>query len=384
MTRRNWFIVGVVLLFLVGGLWVAGSTRNNTVASANFLATPISSLSESPVTAKGSIVPARYARLSFGMSGTVAQILVKEGDRVKAGDVLAQLDTGDLKLQVQATQDALDISTATLTQAKTGGTPDEIAAAEANLKNAHAQYDRAKNGPAEADLAILVANLAKANAAVQLAQAAYDRVGGASNPMIGMLPQSLQLQQSSQDFQIAQANYDLKTKVDAATLAAAEAASHNAQVALDLRKNGARPADLAVAQARVRQARTALAQAQAALAKATLTAAFDGTVTSVVLRQGETVSTGAPAITIADLSHLRVETTDLDEWGAARVKVGQPARVSVNAFASKILTGKVVNIASQSVTLSTGDISYVVTIALDQQDPNVRWGMTAKVEFQRQ
>ncbi|MBI4788010.1 MAG: efflux RND transporter periplasmic adaptor subunit [Chloroflexi bacterium] len=383
MTRRNWFILGAVLLFLMGGLWVAGSTRHNPIASGNIVASPVSSV-ESAVTAKGSIVPARYARLAFGTSGTVARVLVKEGDKVKAGDVLAHLDTGDLILQAQAVQDALDVSVATLAQAKTGGTPGEIAAAEANLRSAQAAYDRAQVGPTEADLAILIANVRKAKAAVEIAQAAYDRVGGATNPMIGMLPQSLQLQQALLDFQIAQANYELKIKVDTATLAAAEAAIHNAQVALDLRTNGARPAEIAVSEARVRQARTALAQAQAALAKASLTASFDGTVTSIALRQGEMITAGAPAVTIADLSQLRVETTDLDEWGAARVKLGQPVKVSLNAFASKILTGKVVNIASQSVTLSTGDTSYVVTIALDQQDPEVRWGMTAKVEFQKQ
>ena len=53
----------------------------------------------------------------------------------------------------------------------------------------------------------------------------------------------------------------------------------------------------------------------------------------------------------------------------------------MNAFNDKQLSGKVSNIAYQSVTLPTGDISYVVTVALDNQDTALRWGMTVKVEF---
>ncbi len=381
MTRRNLFIIGVLVILLVCGFAVVSTLQSAGEAARKAAATPTAAPVQSRVTAKASLVPARYAKLSFATTGIVAQVMVNQGDKVKAGDVLGMLDTGDLKLQVQNAQDSLDIAAATLAQAKGGGTPDEIAAAEANLRNAAAQLDRAKNGPSKADLEILKANLAKADAALQNAQAAYDRAGGASNPMIGMLPQSLQLQQAYQDYAVARANYELKTQVDAATLASAEAAFLNAQAALDLKKNGARAADLAVHEARLRQAKTALAQAQASLAKATLAAPFDGTVTAVSLRQGEMITAGTPALTIADLSQMQVETVDLDEWGAARIEVGQPVKVLVNAFEGKTLTGRVSSVASESVTLSTGDIAYIVTIALDQQDPGVRWGMTVKVEF---
>jgi multidrug resistance efflux pump len=62
--------------------------------------------------------------------------------------------------------------------------------------------------------------------------------------------------------------------------------------------------------------------------------------------------------------------------------VGQPARIRVNAFNDKTLTAKVTEIAGQSVLLASGDVSYPVTLVLDRQDPELRWGMTVKVEFQ--
>jgi HlyD family secretion protein len=148
-----------------------------------------------------------------------------------------------------------------------------------------------------------------------------------------------------------------------------------------LKKKGAREQDIAVAEKRVDQARTALEQAQAQLSKATLKAPIAGTITEVRIRVGEIAQAGQPVITVADLSQLKVKTTDLDEFGTARVKVGQPVRIRVNAFTDKSLTGKVTEIGDQSVLLASGDVAYPVTILLDQQDAELRWGMTVKVEF---
>ena len=105
---------------------------------------------------------------------------------------------------------------------------------------------------------------------------------------------------------------------------------------------------------------------------------------SILTTIGIIIGVGAVIATVADTSRWRVETTDLDEWSTARVKVGQAVKVTVNALANKVLPGKVTNIASQAVTLSTGEVSYAVTILLDPTDAELRWGMTAKVEFQKQ
>lgn len=405
------------------------------------------SIAEAIITAKGEVVPETFAHVAFNVGGTVAQIPVKEGQAVKKGNTLAILDTSDLQLQVKTAQDNLALAQATLAQAKTPASAEEIAAAQASydsavagleraktgataaeLAAAQAAYNsaasgynsalsslnRAKNGPTQEELQILQATLEKASAAVRVAQSAYDRIGGASNPFSGQTPQALQLQQATQDYQIALSNYNKAVKPDATTVAQAQAAlaQASAQVAqtksalqklqdgataqdiaqaqaqvdsakaqLDLKKKGARPEDIDVAQKRVDQAQTGLEQAKAQLAKATLVAPLDGTITDISLREGELVQPGQAFMTIADLSNLKVQTTDLDEFGTAKVKVGQAATIRVNAFTDKTLTGKVTDIADQSVLLASGDVSYPVTIVLDNQDPALRWGMTVKVEF---
>lgn len=343
--------------------------------------TPSATVSVSAVTAKGSVVPNHFARIAFNVGGTVAKVNVQEGAQVKAGDVIAQLDTKDLEFQVRAAQDALDLAQASLTQAKTPPSDGEIAIAQAAYDGALTQLTRAQRGPTPDDLDILRANLAKSKAMLDQAQAVYDRAGGASNPFIALTPAALQLQAATLDYTSAQANFNKTIKPDPLTIQQAQSGVDQAKAQLDLRKRGPRAEDIAVAQVRVQQAQTALDQANAALAKAKLVAPFDATLTNLNLRVGESVQPGAPVATLADLTSLRVETTDLDEFGAAKVQVGQAVNITINAFTDKTLTGQVTNIAQQSVTLSTGDISYVVQIALDKQDPELRWGMTVKVQF---
>ena len=208
MSRRNWLVVGFLFALLIGGLWLIGTLRNVNLAVQRAVATATpTGIAESLITAKGNIVPNQFARLSFGVGGTIVQVFVKGNDKVRAGEMLAQLDTRDLKFQVQNAQDALNVATTTLAQAKTPATLDDIASAEANLRAAQANYAKAKSGASGPELQIAQANPAKA-------QAAYDRIGGASNPEIGMTPQALALQQATLDYQIAKANYELKVKTD--------------------------------------------------------------------------------------------------------------------------------------------------------------------------
>jgi multidrug resistance efflux pump len=124
-----------------------------------------------------------------------------------------------------------------------------------------------------------------------------------------------------------------------------------------------------------------LTQAQAALADTELHAPMAGTVTSLDVSPGEMASPlrQQAALTLADLDHLRVETTDLSERDVARVAAGQPATVYVEGLGQDI-QGRVVRIAPQATTLG-GDVVYKVVIELDHQPSGLRWGMSVDVEI---
>lgn len=178
------------------------------------------------------------------------------------------------------------------------------------------------------------------------------------------------------------------------------------QAQLDLLHAGERPAAIAAAQAkvdqaqraiaeaelRVTQAETAVAQAaaavvvaetavvaaQSALDKMTLTAPFAGVVANVPVKVGELVSSGFPVLTLADFSEWRIETTDLTELNVVAIKLGDAVNVTIDAFPGITLRGRIVDIAATA-AITRGDVTYAVTIALDDTDLPLRWGMTAFV-----
>lgn len=393
------FLIGMVVAIVAIVLVCAFGGRLASRFAPTPTPTPLSAIgAEEPVvTAKGVIVPIRYARLGFEVSGTLAWRAVKEGEVVKAGQLLARLDTADLELAVRAAE-------ARLAQVKAVPRPEDIAAAEASLAaaqaglkqaqgalaSAQANLDRLLAGPTQLELEMARREIEQARNRLWGAQAERDGVkGNPANPSylkdaaeavvsqaeIGVRMAELRYEQikaGARQEEIAAARAQVQQAQGGLEAARAQVAQAKAQ--LDRAKAGPRPEDIALAEVELERAKIALEKAQ-------LHAPFAGTVVSITAREWETVVLSAPIITLADLSELRVETTDLDEWGAARVKVGDAARITVNAFKDKVLTGKVVAIAKQGVTLPTGDVAYTVTIALDKQDPELRWGMTVKVEF---
>src|SRR6185369_6813903 len=112
--------------------------------------------------------------------------------------------------------------------------------------------------------------------------------------------------------------------------------------------------DLGTAQ--IETAQVQLAEAQQALKDALIVAPFDGVVTSVGLKAGDVTAPTATAITVANLSALVVETSDLDEIGAAKVHVGQSAKVTIAALDKQTVDGTVTEIAPQPSISTSGDV----------------------------
>ncbi|MFQ6058341.1 MAG: HlyD family secretion protein [Anaerolineae bacterium] len=402
-------VVAVIAIGLIGllarGLRSSGSLSPTPTPASQVI------LEEPAVTAEGVIVPVIQTSLSFRTSGTLQKLAVREGETVEAGQLLAQLEATDLEMAVRRAEDSLALNQALLTQTKASPRPEEIAAAQAGLAAAQAgvkqaqaalasaqsNLDKLLAGPTELELELARQEVDQARDQLWAAQAERDGVkGNRANPGYLVDAAEAAVLQAEIGVRMAELRYEqlkagpgqeeiaaARAQVQQAQggLEAAQAQVEQAQAQLEQLKAGPRPEDVAVAEARVRQAETALEEARLALEKTRLIAPFAGTVVEIGAREGESVVTNVPIITLADLSRLQVETTDLDEWGAAKVRVGQRAEVTVNAFDDKVLTGTVVSIASRGKELPTGEVAFTVTIALDEQDPELRWGMTVKVVF---
>jgi multidrug resistance efflux pump len=280
------------------------------------------------IKAIGSFMSANQATLAFLMAGRVQEIKVKEGDKVHVGDVIASLDTSMLDLQVAQAQAALDAANAAL--------------------------DKVKTGPTVQDVTIAKSNLDRAKAALDQAQAAYDRIGGASNPLIEMTPQSLALQQASSAYQAAVAAYS-------------QAVDHPTST------------ELRTAQAQAAQAQAALDLARQNVTNARIKAPFDGSVVWVGPHVGESVSPGAPAVSIADLSHMQVQA-GVDENALATIQLGQSATITADALPGQALTGHVSKIGFLAAT-TAGIVSVPVTIDVDASQTPIDPGLSATVQI---
>ena len=411
MSRRG--IIGIVVAVTVIGLSGLLARGMRSMARTSPTPTPANgtALEKPATTAEGVIVPATWARLSVQVSGTLQEVAVREGDLVEAGQLLAGLDATDLEMALRKAEDALALNRFLLAQTNAAPRPEDVAAAEAGLAvaqagltqaqgtlaSAQANLDKLLNGATQIELDLAQQEVAQARNQLWAAQAERDGVKGqAASTDYRIDVAEAAVLQAEVGVRMAEQKYEqVKAGAREEEIAAARAQVEQAQGGLESAQAQvaqaeaqrtkaqaeARPEDVDVAEAKVRQAETALEEARLALEKARLVAPFAGTVVEIGAREGESVAAHTPLITLADLSRLQVETTDLDEWGMVQVRVGQPARIIVNAFDDKVLTGSVVSITPRGEELSTGDVAFTVTIALDEQDPDLRWEMTTKVEF---
>jgi HlyD family secretion protein len=374
------FIVLAVVVLAVGFIGPRLLSRPPQEPDAVALGEAAPQADETLITGRGMVVPVRWAKLSFPIGGQLEEIGVTTSVTVSAGQVLATLERQELQLQVQLAESELETQQAQLAQLQEGSSQAEIAAAQASYDAAVAAYEELQAGPSAEEKALAEADLDLAERALQRAQAAYDAVS--SLPDIGARPQSLQLEQATIDYQRAKAAYELALAGPSAS-ALKQAASQVASAEARLEElTGAQPSAIKAARASVTRAEVALEQARLRLEQATLYAPFDGTITSLAdLHPGDMVNPGSEVVTIADLSELRVEITDLDEWGAANTSVNQTVDMLVPALNNRNLRGRVTFVASEPTIHPSGAVFYKALVSLDQQEPALRWGNSVRIRL---
>ena len=335
-------------------------------------------LASERIIAEGRVIPVKSAALSFSIGGLVTQVPVALGDRVEAGKLLAQLDTKQLEFQLAQQEANVASAQAKLNQLKRGPTAETTAAAQQNLASAQATYDALLH-PAASELATLKTDVDKTKALLDQATAAYNAVGGDSNPQSGMLPQRAQLQTAWLDYQKAQSLYNSKLNPTNAQIQQALAAVQTAKDQLAKLQPAAE--DLAAAQAGVNAAQAARDLAAEQIKNTKLVAPFAGTVTTLDIDPGEFAAPGIVVMRLADTATWQIETTDLTELNIVNVSEGTPVTMTFDAIPGLELPGKVSKIRSFGES-KQGDIVYTVIVTPTQQDPRLRWNMTAKVTME--
>jgi HlyD family secretion protein len=339
------------------------------------------------VTATGRIEPAARVSLTYETPGRVAEVRVEEGDRVEAGEPLAQLVTDQLELQVKQSEAALTAAESQLAQLRAGPRPKEIERAKANLQAAEAQLNAAvanrnqlADGPTEAEIASAEAQVAQANTSREIAQDTYDLIEEEGTEKEQA---NYDLYTAKQELAAAEARLeDVLTGADRDELRAADAnvsasaAQRDATEAqLHQLQAGATDEEIAEMEAQVEQAQVALELAKHTLKEATLRAPFDGLVTQINLTPGEMPPTREQPLVLLDDSTFSISVT-VDELDVSRLREGQQAEVTIEALPEANVTGSIESISPVAAPES-GVVTYDVVIALEPTEAPLRTDMTA-------
>jgi multidrug resistance efflux pump len=334
-----------VLLALVLTACGAGKASQATPA-----ATQAPVVADSTIVAEGRVEPVNYAAVAYNSGGVISDVLVKEGDQVKKGDVLVRLGNESDKTYTAAQLELVTAQQAYDDLLNSSGT--EAAQAVIDLKDAQEEYDKAD------DYLYFLQNSKK------VPQTESKRFLETKRNAWMYIYKAKTFKGPAPEDWIIEATNDLALK---------KAKLDDAQRTFDKLKDGVDTEQMALLQAK-------LDAAKAGVASLMVVAPFDGTVADLNAKAGESVSQGSIAATISDFSNWLVKTTDLTELEVVNIKEGMPASVVLDAFPDATLNGTVESIA-QTFAEKQGDVVYEVTVHLDDTDPDILWGMTAVVKF---
>lgn len=290
---RNVFIAGAVVAIAAINYGLVAA-RHETTAQV-----PPSGTRNTVVAGPGRVEAlSEEVRVSAQVGGRLQTVLVDEGDRVTAGQTLAVIENADYRARV--------------------------ASAEAQLRLREADARRVHNGAREQERRDAAAGLREAEAVLGNTRADLQRKGDLFREAV---ISRAELDKAEEQIGVAQAKVD------------------SARERVSLLEAGSREEDRAKADAEVALARAALEEARAVLDKTIIRAPIDGVVLRRHRRPGESVSTQfeSPIVTIADRSRVRVRV-DVDETDVARLRAGQPAYVTADAFGDRRFTGRVVRV----------------------------------------
>lgn len=299
-------------------------------------------------------VEATDVRVSAEVGGRLIDLRVGEGDRVRAGDVIARLDTADTELAIRRAQADRDQASAQLALLQAGSRPEDIRQASAQLASTQADVvaAQAQLDAASADVTRFE-NLLRANA--------------------GSVKQ----------------RDDAVTKRDVAA-AQVHAAAQRAQAASDALSRlraGSRPQEIAAARARVASADAQIAAVQKNLADAVVKAPVGGIVTSKLADAGELLPPRGAIVVITDLDHAWANVY-VDEQRVPSLKIGQPATVVTDA--GQRLPGTVTFISPKAEftprNVQTAEerskLVYRVKVTPDNSSGILKPGMPVEAELQ--
>src|SRR5215831_3006292 len=321
MSRKNVFIgIGVVVIAgaIVGANLYFKRDKGVSVTTETIKTRDL----EAVVSASGKIQPKRLVNITAETTGRVVNLAVNEGDRIRSGQFLLQIDPRSLRSRVDNGEASLQVASVSLDQMRQ------------SVETARVQLDQARQ--------TLVRQ------------------------------QGLWKQQLTTRAELEKAENDVKT----------------AESSLQERDKSAKAQE-----SRIMQERASLDNAKYDLSKVRIESPIDGIVTRRNIQEGETAmigtmnNAGTVLLTLADMSIIQAEV-EVDETNIPSVRLGQPAKITIDAIPDKTFKGHVTEIGNspiqttgQQTGSTTQATNFKVVVVLDEKVPEVRPGFTCTADI---
>lgn len=389
--KKSIYIIMVLALVLSG--CSSFDTSAPIVKASGPEPTVATGLDEAAVMAEGKLMPVNAVDLSFAHAGVVSEVLVSQAQDVEKDTVIARLvgvETATAELSAARLEETLarqavdDLRRSALLVASTSHAA--LAAAQKDYESKAVGW----NAPPEDDMTRLEQAVADYREAEQDLRDARQRLDNLSDRPAGDSKRTSAHEQYVRELTNLQQEYaglienlpgpEERLDGNLSDLLESIAMLELARLEVDRQELGVDQEKLAAAESRLAAAVDRCAAAEAQVNLYGLKAPFSGTVLDLDLKAGETVLPGTPVAFLADVSRWEVETTDLAELDIPLVKPDSPVDIELDAFPGEVFSGRVSQINPVG-RERQGDLTYTVTIELDEADPRFLWNMTATVKI---
>lgn len=340
-------------------------------------------------------IEARAVAIGSRTGGRVKQVLVREGDRVVAGQPIVVLEPGELEAELAIATAQLAQAQAELDKLEKGARPEEIQQARARAAAASAVLDQSRTGARAEEVAVAKARLAATEAALE--QAGLD-VERSQKLFAGGAVSKSEVDSSQTQLKSATAQRDaLKHSLDELVngerrekIRQAEALAMEAQANVKLVSSGTRAEDLRAAQAVVQAVRARVDAIQIKISELTIRAPAVARVEAFDLRPGDLVAPNAPAATLLEDEALYVRIY-VPETLLGLIQVGTTVPVVVDTFGDRSFQGVIEHISSVGEfsprNLQTADERanqvFATRVELKEGKDQLRAGMSAFIKVPR-
>jgi putative peptide zinc metalloprotease protein len=340
--------------------------------------------------------PVRNADVHAAVDGTIEQVYVKEGDRVRAGDVLLRLSERDYRAELGKVEAGIAEKRATLKMLRAGPTPEEVGLTKDGIRTARTRHDHARHRVEEAER-IRVTRLSKAEATARAAEERLQYTSSDRNRLKELFAKGLisrkQLDDAEQEVALRERELEVaqaeRLLVSADTLAEArqELAVTQTQMQeaggkLKLLLAGARPETVEMTEAEIARLETERRYLADQVRLTMIVSPTAGVVTTPKLEEkvGEHVKQGDLILKVFELDTITPEVA-ISEKEIAEVKPGQQVVLKARAYPGRSFTGTVKAIAPAAIEdTGVGRKVFRVTIAMNEGSDLLKPEMTGNAK----